>query len=99
MTEKTSKDTWRAVYSMFGPYAIANLFMLVAFIFLAVAQPNLDDENTYWALVVGAVLMLAAGGFLVAGLLRFKGVHISHKADRRRIAAGLPLEPEEPQKR
>lgn len=92
-----SRSTWQAVYSMFGPYAIANLFMLVAIILFAVLQPKANDPNTYWALAVVAGLLLVAGVFLVMGTLRFERVHKSHREDQRRIAAGLTLELEEPE--
>lgn len=93
---KSSKATWDAYYSMDGPFAISNFILLIAFILLAVSQPNLDDPSTYWALVIGAVLFLLAGGFKVQGALRLKRVFRSAKEDRRRVAEGLPLDPEEP---
>jgi len=71
--------------------------MLVAIILGAVFQPKVNDPNTLWALVLVAVVMLVAGGFMVAGALRFKRVHKSHREDQRLIAAGLPLEPEQPE--
>ena len=90
----TSRSTWQAVYSMFGPFAIANLTMLLVIIVLAIFQPKASDPSTYWAIELMAVLMLVAGGLMLKGLLRFRLVHRSHKEGQRRIAAGLPLEPE-----
>lgn len=90
----TSRNTWQAVYSMFGPFAISNLTLLLVLITYVVFQPKASDPSTYWAIGLLAVLMLVAGVLMVKGLLRFKLVHKEHKEDRRRIAAGLPLEPE-----
>ena len=93
----TSKATWHAIYSMFGPLKIANLLMLVAIILAIVFQPKYGDPDSFWpgAMVIG--VMLVAGVFLVKGGLRLRQVRKSGKEDRRRIAAGLPLDPEEPE--
>lgn len=93
----TSRATWQSAYSMFGPFAIANFIMLIALILFAVFQPKVSDPNTHWALAMVAGVLLVAGGFMVKGILRFKRVHQSHREDQRRIAAGLPLEPEQPE--
>ena len=82
------------MYSMFGPFAIANFTMFLVLILYVIVQPKASDPSTYWAIGLMAVLMLVAGGLMVNGLFRFRLVHKSHKEDRRRIAAGLPLEPE-----
>lgn len=95
VNKRTSKATWQAFYSMDGPFAISNLILLGALILIAVLRPNLDDPNTHWTLAVVAVLFLVAGGFKVQGVLRLKSVHKSAKEDRRRIAEGLPLDPDE----
>ena len=95
---KSSKATWDAFYSMDGPLAISNIILLLAVILFAVSRPNVDDPSTYWALALGAVLFLLAGGFKVQGALRLKRVYRSAKKDRRRIAEGLPLDPDEPER-
>ncbi|WP_442542521.1 hypothetical protein ACSBOX_11255 [Arthrobacter sp. KN11-1C] len=90
----TSRNTWQAVYSMFGPMAVANFTMLLVIVVLVVFQPKASDPSTYWAIALMAALMLVAGGLMLKGLLRLRLVRKEHKEDRRRIAAGLPLEPE-----
>lgn len=82
------------MYSMFGPMAVANFTLILVVIVLAVFQPKASDPSTYWAIALMAVLMLVAGGLMVKGMLRLRLLRKSHKEDRRRIAAGLPLEPE-----
>lgn len=82
------------MYSMFGPMAIANFTMLLVFIVYVIFQPKASDPSTYWAIGLVAILMLLAGVLVLKGLFRFRLVHRSHKKDRQRIAAGLPLEPE-----
>jgi membrane protein YdbS with pleckstrin-like domain len=90
----TSRNTWQAVYSMFGPMAVANFTMLLVIVVFVVFQPKASDPSTYWAIALMAVLMLIAGVLMVKGMLRLRLVRKSHKEDRRRIAAGLTLEPE-----
>lgn len=82
------------MYSMFGPFAVADFTMILVVIVLAAFQPKASDPSTHWAIALMAVLMLVAGGLMVKGLLRLRLVRRSQKEDRRRIAAGLPLEPE-----
>ncbi len=82
------------MYSMFGPMAVANFTLMLVVVVLVVFQPKATDPSTYWAIGLMAVLMLIAGGLMVKGLLRLRLVRKEHKEDRRRIAAGLPLEPE-----
>lgn len=82
------------MYSMFGPLALSNITMLLVLIAYVILQPKASDPSTYWAIWVIAVLMLVAGVLMLKGLFRFRMVHRSHKDDQRRIAAGLPLEPE-----
>jgi len=94
---RSSKATWHSVYSMLGPLKVANLTMLVAIILAVVFQPKANDPSTYWAAVVVAFVMLVAAFFLVRGGLRSKRVRTSAAEDRRRIAAGLPLDPEDPE--
>lgn len=97
MNNRTSKTTWQAVYSMFGPYAIANLIMLIVIVVAVVFQPKFGDPNSYWSTAVEAALLLVAGIFVVKGTLRLRQVRKSAREDKRRISAGLPLEPEEPE--
>ncbi|WP_223916290.1 hypothetical protein [Arthrobacter sp. NicSoilC12] len=94
---RSSKATWQSVYSMFGPLKIANLTMLIAIILAVMFQPKANDPSTYWAAAMVAFVMLVAGFFLVRGGLRLKRVRASAREDRRRIAAGLPLDPENPE--
>lgn len=89
--------TWQAVYSMFGPYAIGNLIMLVAIIVAVVFQPKFGDPNSFWVAAIEAGLLLVAGIFVVKGTLRLRQVRKSAREDKRRISAGLPLEPEDPE--
>jgi uncharacterized BrkB/YihY/UPF0761 family membrane protein len=90
----TSRNTWQAVYSMFGPFAVANFTLFLVLILYVVLQPKASDPSTYWAIALMAVLMLIAGGLMVSGMVRLRLVRKAHKEDRRRIAAGLPLAPE-----
>jgi hypothetical protein len=94
----TSKATWDAYDFMHGPLAISNFILLGAIILFAVIQPNLDDPSTYWALALGAILLVVAGGFKVQGAFRLRGIFRSAREDRRRIAEGLPLDPDEPER-
>lgn len=94
---RSSKATWQSVYSMLGPLKIANLTMLVAIILAVVFQPKANDPSTYWAATMVAFVMLVAGFFLVRGGLRLKRVRSSAAENRRRIAAALPLDPEDPE--
>lgn len=99
MTKRTgtsSRATWQAFYSMLGPFAIAQGFMLVMLIVLAVFQPAISRPDTYLSLAVVVLLLLVAGCFVVAGMHRFLHLRKSAKEDRRRIASGLPLELESP---
>ena len=91
----SSRATWRAVYSMFGPYAIANVFMVVAIVLAIVFQPKYGDPESLWPAVTMAGVMFVAGIFVVKGSLRLRQVGKSAREDRRRIAAGLPLDPED----
>jgi len=91
---KASRNTWQAMYTMFGPMALSNFTMLLVLILYVILQPKVNDPSTYWAIGVLALLMLVAGVLMVKGLFRFRLVHRAHKEDQRRIAAGLPLEPE-----
>ncbi|UKA59389.1 hypothetical protein [Arthrobacter sp. FW306-2-2C-D06B] len=88
------RNTWQAVYSMFGRMAVANFTLLLVVVVLVVFQPKASDPSSYWAIALMAVLMLVTGGLMVKGMLRLRLVRKSHKEDRRRIAAGLTLEPE-----
>ena len=92
---RTSKATWQAFYSMNGPFAVAQGFLFVMLIVFAIFQPAVDRPETYPSLVIVVLLFLVAGGFMVAGTFRFLRLRKSDKEDRRRIAAGLPLEPED----
>ena len=96
MTKTTSRATFQAISSMFGPYGIANLLMLVALILFVVFQPKVNDPGTHWALVMVGVILLAAVVFVVKGTLRLRHVGKSAREDRRRLAAGLPIDPEQP---
>jgi ABC-type Co2+ transport system permease subunit len=80
---------------MLGPYAIANLIMLVAIIVAVVFQPKFGDPNSYLPAAIEAGLLLVAGIFVVKGTLRLRQVRRSGREDERRISAGLPLDPEE----
>ncbi|WP_442545202.1 hypothetical protein ACSBOX_05870 [Arthrobacter sp. KN11-1C] len=90
----TSRNTWQAVYSMFGPMAVSNFTLLLVIVVLVVFQPKASDPSTYWAIALMAALMLVAGALKVKGLLRLRLVRKEHKEDQRRVAAGLPLEPD-----
>ncbi|WP_458111277.1 hypothetical protein M1D88_13100 [Arthrobacter sp. R1-13] len=92
---RSSKATWQAFYSMNGPFAVAQGFMFVMLIVLAIFQPAVDRPDTYPALAIVVLLILVAGGFMVAGMFRFLRLRKSAREDRRRIAAGLPLDPED----
>ncbi|WP_136017910.1 hypothetical protein [Arthrobacter silvisoli] len=100
---KSSKATWRAVFSMFGPYAVANMVMIAAIVVFAVFQPDLHGPpetwtaTTIWSAATIVVLVLTSFGFVVKGALRLRLVYKEAREDRRRIAAGLPLNPEEPE--
>ncbi|XAS74016.1 hypothetical protein VUN82_09365 [Micrococcaceae bacterium Sec5.1] len=94
MRNRSSKATWNAVLSMFGPYFIANLIMLVAIIFFWVTQPKINDPSTYWSIALVGLLLLAAALFVVKGARGLQRVNAEAREDRRRHAAGLPLERE-----
>lgn len=97
MTKTTSRATFQAISSMFGPYGIANVLMLGALLLFVVFQPAVNDPGTHWALVMVAIILLAAVVFVVKGTLRLKHVGKSAREDRRRVAAGLSLDPEQPE--
>jgi hypothetical protein len=96
VNKRTSAATWRAFYSMLGPYATAN-FILIGMLALFVFKPSVNDPSTYWVLAVMVIMILVAGGFIVKGTLRHKTILKSAKEDRRRLAAGLPLDAEDPE--
>lgn len=60
-TQRNSEATWRAFYSMLGPYAIAN-FILIGMLILFVFEPSVNDPSTYWVIAVMAIMFLVAGG-------------------------------------
>ncbi|WP_416416147.1 hypothetical protein [Paenarthrobacter aromaticivorans] len=92
---RSSKATWNAVFSMFGPYFIANIIMLITIIFFVVTQPKINDPSTYWSIVLVGLLLLAAVVFVVKGALGLRRVNAEAREGRRRHGAGLPLEREE----
>ena len=94
---RSSKATWDAVFSMFGPYFIANIIMLITIVFFVVTQPKINDPSTYWSIALVGLLLLAAVVFVVKGALGLRRVTAEAREDRRRLAAGLPLEREEPE--
>lgn len=98
---KSSRKTWDAVFATFGPYAVANIFMLLAIVVAIVFQPNLSGPSDSWTMqtlvscVAIGILMLVAGGFILKGLLGLRNVARSAREDRRRVEAGLPLDPDD----
>lgn len=98
MRRRSSRATWDAFFAMFGPFHFGNILMLLSILVLVIFRPNADDPGTYWAIGLVALLMITAAVFIIGGggrrLLRLLE---SGRQDRRRIQAGLPLEPEEPQ--
>jgi hypothetical protein len=94
--KRNSEATWRAFYSMLGPYATAN-FILIGMLALFVFKPSVNDPSTYWTMAVMVIMILVAGGFIVKGTLRHKSILKSAEQDRKRLAAGLPLDPEDPE--
>ena len=97
MRNRSSNATWNAVFSMFGPYFIANVIMLIAIIFFWVTQPKINDPSTYWSIALVSLLLLEAALFVVKGARGLRRVNAEAREDRRRHAAGLPLEREEPE--
>jgi hypothetical protein len=98
---KSSRKTWDAVFSTFGPYAVANILMLLAIVVFIVFQPDLSGPTDTWTLktllscVAIGTIMLVAGGFILKGVLGLRKVNQSAREDRRRVEAGLPLDPED----
>lgn len=95
--DRSSKATREAFFSLFGPFGIANLLCLLMFLVLLIFRPNFNDPGTYWALV----LMFAFGisaliVVLVGSWGRLRQLSASAREDRRRIAAHLPVERENP---
>ena len=83
MRNRSSKATWNAVSSMFGPYFIANVIMLVAIIFFWVTQPKINDPSTYWSIALVGLLLLAAALFVVKGARGLRRVNADAREDRR----------------
>ncbi|MFJ4207926.1 hypothetical protein ACIPY2_05605 [Paenarthrobacter sp. NPDC089675] len=99
MKNRSSATTWNAVFATFGPYTIANGLMLLALVLFLIFGPEVDDSGTYWSIGLIRLVMLAAGIFIFKGALGLRKVNASSREDRRRIAAGLPLEREQEQYR
>jgi hypothetical protein len=99
VTERTSKATFQAMSSMFKPYGIANVIAFIAMILFFVFQPKVNDPSTHWTLVMVGILLLLSIVFVVKGTLRLKQIKKSTMEDRRRWAAGLPVDPEAPEDR
>lgn len=95
MKQTVSRTTKQASFSMFGPFTIANFIMVAGVLFLLISQPKYGSPDTYWAAVVFGLFMLVALAFIIKGGLRLRNVRRSASEDRRRNAAGLPLDPED----
>lgn len=94
MKQTTSKATWRAVDSIFGPFTIGNIFLIAGIIIFGIFQPE-GAPIPLWAGLTVALFMLVGVGFVIKGVIRTKNIRKSAKEDRRRLAAGLPLDPED----
>jgi prepilin signal peptidase PulO-like enzyme (type II secretory pathway) len=92
--QTASRTTRQAFFSMFGPFTIANIFMLAAIVVFVAFQPD-GAYMPSWAAAVISILMLVALAFIIKGGLRLRNVRKSAGEDRRRHAAGLPLDPED----
>jgi amino acid transporter len=81
--------------STFKPYGIANIITFIAMILFLIFQPKVNEPSTHWALVMVGILLLLAIVFVVKGTLRLKQIKKSAMEDRRRLATGLPVDPED----
>lgn len=97
MKARYSKATEGAFFSSLGLFHIGYFLLGTGFLFLAIVQPNLNDPGTYWAIGLGALLMIV-GGVLIIGNAgrRWLQVRQSAKEDRRRIQEGRPRERDDP---
>ena len=65
----------------------------VTYILFLVFKPSVYVPATYWAIgLLGAMFTLAFALIITGGVIRLRRLRSSAKEDRRRIAAGLPLE-------
>jgi O-antigen/teichoic acid export membrane protein len=94
--DRSSRATRNAFFSLFGPFSVANFLLLLMFLVLLVFRPSGYDSSTYWALALMAFLGISALVVVIVGARGgLKRLTASAKEDRRRIAAGLPLDPED----
>jgi hypothetical protein len=93
---RSSKATENVVFSLIGGSSTATLLMFLALLVLLIFRPSSYDPSTYWAMALIAILCVSALVIAtVRGLRGLKRLNASVKEDRRRIAAGLPVEPDE----
>lgn len=69
--------------------------MIAGVLFLLISQPKYVSPDTHWAAVVFGLFVLAALVFIIKGGLPHRNVRKSASEDRRRNAAGLPLDLED----
>jgi membrane protein implicated in regulation of membrane protease activity len=94
---RSSKATENVAFSLMGGSSIATFLMGLALLVLLTFRPSSYDPSTYWAIALTAFLCVSALVIVIVRALRgLKRLNASVKEDRRRIAAGLPLERDEP---
>ena len=95
---RSSKATQDAAFFVYRGSTLGKFLALLAFLVVLIFRPNSYDPSTYWAIALVVVLFVAALVIVIArGVRGLKVLNDSAKEDRRRIAAGLPLERQEPQ--
>jgi len=95
---RSSRATEDIALAHLGGSFVAYVLMLLAFLVLLIFRPSAYDPSTYWAMALMAFLFVTALIIvIVRGVRGLKRLNASVKEDRRRIAAGLPLEREDPQ--
>lgn len=95
---RSSRATEDVALSLMGGSSVVFFLALLAFLVMLMVRPRVGDPSTYWAIALMAFLLITALVIVVVrGVRGLKRLNASAKEDRRRIAAGLPLERDDPQ--
>lgn len=95
---RSSRATEDIAFAQLAGSFTAYALMLLAFLVLLISRPSAYDPSTYWAMALMAFLFVTALFIvIVRGVRGLKRLNASVKEDRRRSAAGLIQEREDPQ--
>jgi hypothetical protein len=82
-----------AAFASNGYTTYAQALVIGGGILAVVIRPSFDDPGTYWAIAVAGVMIVLGLAFtIIGGVIRIRRLNASVREDRRRLAAGLPLE-------